>query len=750
MDHLNFTIDSALLGELGEKLVETVYLALVELVKNSYDADATLVELIFSKDTEGKMQIVISDNGTGMNFDSIQKYWMRIATTNKAEQKVSKVFGRPLSGAKGIGRFSCRRLGAHLKIITCGTKEGNRIGKQPIIEKTIVEFPWTKFLPGEDITTIKCPGTQIPITNEITGTKLIISDVSDEWTNRGYNWLKRQLAVLAANRGAQRKGFIEDTGFNVRIISPGFEGGVEDIRSKLINAGWGTLTAKINKEHQAVCELDALGIGKRNIISSTRFDSLQDISLELAIIVDVKKQIRDHNILSLGTLEEILPLWGGVQVRHKGFRVYPYGDDDWLDIDKSRGIRKAKPDEDELFVFAQTLKGIDPSKSMLNLLSMRSYVGNVEIGEDASGFEPKSNREGFISSSAFEQLKEFIRFAIDWATILREYYIREETLKEALISKEYFEDVIGEKVEQSRVIESALNHLKHEASVLSIDLAPLQRREFDAVFESATDVIRKQNAANQVELAHLRLVASTSTLLLIFSHEVKSLLGILEQSKSSLEILANELLPKQKKEVENISNNFGELKDRLSELLSLTSLVGGDKRRVKPGQIALLERVKKVEKVFELITHKYDILIDHQGIPNNIVFKNILEAEVYSILLNVMSNSIKSVIAGGKDRRIQISAERGNGMNIITIKDTGIGIDPVRFEEVFIPFISDPDGKLYENLDKRLNPEDNMIVGSGSGLGLGIVKEIINAHEGTIRFKKPTNDWKAELVIKLP
>ena len=115
MDHLKFTVDSALLRELGEKLVETVHLALVELVKNAYDADATLVELIFTKDNVGKMQIVISDNGSGMNFNAIQEYWMRIATTHKTEQKVSKVFGRPLSGAKGIGRFSCRRLGSHLR-----------------------------------------------------------------------------------------------------------------------------------------------------------------------------------------------------------------------------------------------------------------------------------------------------------------------------------------------------------------------------------------------------------------------------------------------------------------------------------------------------------------------------------------------------------------------------------------------------------------------------------------------------------
>jgi anti-sigma regulatory factor (Ser/Thr protein kinase) len=102
---LQFSVDSALLGELGEKLVETVHIALVELVKNSYDADASEVEVIFSKDENGKTEIKIIDNGVGMSFQNVENYWMRIATTNKKKDDVSPVFGRPLTGAKGIGRF---------------------------------------------------------------------------------------------------------------------------------------------------------------------------------------------------------------------------------------------------------------------------------------------------------------------------------------------------------------------------------------------------------------------------------------------------------------------------------------------------------------------------------------------------------------------------------------------------------------------------------------------------------------------
>ena len=198
-----------------------------------------------------------------------------------------------------------------------------------------------------------------------------------------------------------------------------------------------------------------------------------------------------------------------------------------------------------------------------------------------------------------------------------------------------------------------------------------------------------------------------------------------------------------------ITGNFDDLNNRLTELLELTSLIRTNNKRTKPGQVALRSKISKVEKIFGLILKKYNIQIDFKNVPNNIVFKKILEAEVYSIVLNILSNSIKAVIAGGSIRKIQILAERINNENVIIFRDSGIGIKESNYEQVFIPFISDPEGKLYRNLENRINPEDSMIIGDGSGLGLGIVKEIVKAHGGTIRFKKPAKEWKSELEIKM-
>ncbi len=746
---LKFTVDSALLRELGEKLVETVHLALSELVKNSYDADATEVEVIFETAENGKSRIKIIDNGVGMNFKAVERYWMRIATNNKERKDVSIIYGRHLTGAKGIGRFSCRRLGSKLTLITKGTKEGKQVGKQSDIEYTKVHFPWMSFEAGTDVTTISCPGTQKKIKEgEFTGTTLIIDDATDEWSHRSFSVLKRQLAVLSANRGVSREGHKTDPGFMILMEAPDFEGGVRDIREDMMNAGWGTLKAFINDKKKAVCELDALGLGRRTWVSNSTFENLNDVKLEVGIMIDKSSQLRDKSVLSLGALNEILPKWGGVQVRYRGFRVAPYGDDDWLEIDYDRGRRLLKP-EDELMAFAESLHGINSKRALLSMPGMRNYVGAVDIGPKAKGFEMKAGREGFLDSPSTRQLKEFARIAIDWSVVLREYYLRQEDQRMALIAKEEFEDVVDEKVDTPLLVNRALEYIENEIHVVSRNLEPEVREKVEVNLTKATEAIRKQSDSQKSELSHLRLIASTSTLLLIFSHEVKSLLGMLEESKNSLEGVAKSLEGNEKEEVLRVANNFKELNIRLTELLQLTSLLGSDKSRAKPGRVALKSKLKKVEKVFELITSKYNINIDYSGVPNNVVVKKYLEAEVYSILLNLISNSIKAVIAGGKRKEIQIDASSSNGVASITIRDSGIGLSPEKFKEVFAPFIADPEGKLYINLEEQLNPEDNMIVGTGSGLGLGIVREIVRAHGGNISFIKPQNGWSTELELQL-
>src|SRR5690606_16798583 len=99
-----FSVDSGLVSELGERLVARPSIALAELVKNAYDADATRVTVLMQNITTDEGCIIVEDDGTGMSFEAVRDFWMRIATKNKVDRPKSQRFRRNRTGAKGIGR----------------------------------------------------------------------------------------------------------------------------------------------------------------------------------------------------------------------------------------------------------------------------------------------------------------------------------------------------------------------------------------------------------------------------------------------------------------------------------------------------------------------------------------------------------------------------------------------------------------------------------------------------------------------
>ena len=449
---------------------------------------------------------------------------------------------------------------------------------------------------------------------------------------------------------------------------------------------------------------------------------------------------------------QILDEWGGVQVRYNGFRVYPYGDDDWLGIDHDRSLSMTVP-SDDLVKVANKLKFVNPNRALLSMLSMRSYLGEVEITSKVKGFELKANREGFLDSSEIHDLKNFVRYGIDWSSIYRDYFLRLKDKTKTDKARQEFVKISGQNIESEEVVEKAVNYIQTEVENVVNLLPPESKSEFKKIIKTvgtATDAILKHDLSNKQELHHLRLIASTSTLLLIFSHEVKSLLGVLDASSSTLKGLVLKLAGKDANGVEEIIHDLNDSKDRFSDLIDMTSLVGVDSKNATEKRLALKEHAIRAIKCFNLVITRYNINVNAENIPDNILVGPMLEAELYAILLNILSNSIKAVIAGGTVKEIQLAAKNETDYIRMNIRDTGVGLEENNFNEVFIPFIADPSNRLYKNLDKHINPEDRFIVGTGSGLGLSIVKEIIQIRKGNIQFKKAEGKWKTDLEVMLP
>jgi len=166
---LFFNIDSRLLFQLGEKLVTNRAVALAELVKNSYDADATYVQVQMNQIAKSGGTIIINDNGSGMSLPIFEKTWMRIATIDKEENPVSEKYERTKAGEKGIGRFACRRLSKRLLLKSISkTKDGTK-------EELNAIFNWPSFTSGSDVNEIPVTYTIMSVPRGMqTGTTLIL------------------------------------------------------------------------------------------------------------------------------------------------------------------------------------------------------------------------------------------------------------------------------------------------------------------------------------------------------------------------------------------------------------------------------------------------------------------------------------------------------------------------------------------------------------------------------------------------
>lgn len=762
MKQFTFNVDSALLSELGERLVPSVHVALTELVKNAYDADATKVEVSVSYDSAGSPQILVADNGSGMTLRDVRSFWMKIGTTNKVNTRSSR-YGRWRTGAKGIGRFCCRRLGPHLELTTCALIPKNKLSESDLIngikyEVTTITFDWKKFSPGIDVSSVVSLGNSRKQSKGKTGTTLKIWGAEiDEWSQRGFDFIRRQLAILVGNEGAKRAGYKEDPGFSVVLNSPDFRGGEGDLRDQIIEASWGTLTAYIDAAGRAHYTLTSKGSKTQKITSKVIYTELHDASLKIGIVPDGKGRVhfRDPSILTRYVAGE-LSEWGGIKVKFNGFRIYPYGDpnDDWLAIDRDRGKRLGRPDPErddgDLIDFAKSLPNVDPGRVLLSLLSSESYVGTVEVDSEQTTLEPKADRLGFVDNKALDELRRFVRYGVDWSTILRDQYL--QSLEEDRVEwgREQMQAVLNREVPPEEIAKSAVTYLRTELGRLTRFLPHEEQKKTQHLLSLTTKALEASVEGDQQKLRRLRLIASASTLTLLFAHEIKSLLGMVDTVGSALKQISKVVTnDRDKNRIINLGQSIASTHQRFTDLIELTSIVGTMGKSASTARINLHSVIERSVQCFSIICKNYGIGVHYSQVPRGIMIGPMLQGEIFAITLNVLSNAIKSVIAEGGTRLVEFSATESNGKVTLELRDTGVGLQEKDYDAVFTSFISDPSGVLYDKLEEKLNPQDRTIFGEGSGLGLSIVRDIVRSRRGRVQFVKPSGGWNACIQIQL-
>jgi signal transduction histidine kinase len=449
---------------------------------------------------------------------------------------------------------------------------------------------------------------------------------------------------------------------------------------------------------------------------------------------------------------------GGVRVYLDGFRVYPYGDpkNDWLGIDAAVAARFTAADH--IFDSVASKLGIDSSRAMLNHPRNQNLIGIINISsKPGMPLIVKLDRMGFIENEATDSLIEVIRLSLQWMVLHYNRFLilhGTEVLREAekelrMKLGEVREEKSNLRAIATPLVEKAVTLLSLEAARAYEPLSEEERRKSMERVDAASRVIQQSFTLAETHIGILRAVASTGPLLFVFTHEIKAVIAKLDTHANTIDRLIDQIPVKERAEFINFAQSLRNTRDRLDKQIKLFGVMAQKIKDIDRKEISVESTCKEVVDCFEYLILHYELNEPKIDVSKSLRTGSMLDAEVFSIIVNLVSNAIKATIAG-PGKNIMIQGRKEHGKTVIRVFDDGVGLPEEFREEVFQPLTADPDGRLYKRLQERIQDEDLMLLGRGSGLGLNIVKGIAETYRGDAHFIDVEPPWKTCVEVVLP
>ena len=671
---IEFTPKARLIQILGEHLIKDATVGLIELVKNSYDADATKVEIIMDSLNTKEGKIIIKDNGSGMSEDDFVNKWMNPASGHKEIQKEKKkrtTLGRLPLGEKGVGRFAVQQIGNKLKMLSKVKNEDNAVS---------VEINWIDFEDHtKNLSQIRIP-YQITIPTNFSksksGTFLEISELKSGWSEEDV----KRIATSLRRMKSPFKG-AEDFDVKLKFIncSKEFEK-YEDLESSdIIDKAhykfYAIVDENANIEFEYNFKMSGFKSnhkeGKINLTSD--FDYSFDDKIECGgFFVNLFVYDRKRKSLDKATRDDLNEV-SGVSVFRDGIRILPYGEkgNDWLKLDNRR-IQ-------------------NPGERISN----DQIIGLVEINQLSNHkLKDKTNREGLIENESYYHFEKLLIGVIE--TLEKE--MRDDRKK-----------VNPEKKKPEETISDTITIVKDKLDVLSKHIKAEKPEETSNLVNEMKTVVEKIEEIKKITSDEIESYEKVNDMLFNlagtglaaerFTHEFSRLVSGANKSLDRLSKLISSKDARVAKEI----NAIGSALEALRNDIKLLGPMFYVKKVASEKELNIYNVIKNTISLQEHIIEKENIKINILGDPFKITMR---EGSCMQIFNNLIDNSIYWLSKKSEvDKKIiKIIMDASN--SVVYISDSGPGVVNRYRDKIFDPFFS-------------------MKVEEGRGLGLYIAKEIL-------------------------
>ena len=697
---------------LGSDLVTNDVVAVIELVKNAYDANASSVHVSFLNDASSGRCLEILDDGCGMTRETIENVWCLVATPYKKEHphigRGSK--RRRVTGEKGLGRLSVARLGAQLQMIT---KAADDVCWE-------IKTDWSVVTQGDTLADSFISCTQCrepePFRQTNSGTRIRIHDLQEAWDDS-------QIADLEDNLRRLVSPFKSENDFRIFLTRPSSsESDNEEIEIKppefLLEPKY-KIEGKVDEQGNVDAHYCFKPIAKGNAREKAiklPWPRIQKIELRRTA-GETKKfnlnpdrahcgpfmfEIRAWDIGPDDTLEiseryDIQKNKVRSSIRaHKGISVYR---DDVLVLPKSENAR------DWLGLDARRISKIGTR------MSNSQIVGYVSITADNNPhIEDTSDRERLVSRKEVAEFEEILRRIVGLLEAQRDQ--DRITISRKVPLKNLFKDLSAE---------TLLDGVKtlRDADESAAKVVPL-------VQDFNRSLATSRNAIQERFLYYSRL-STIGSIAHMLVHEILTrtmIIGsFLKAISAHIRILKNEDIATK---YQRASRSIDALEHLADTFLPLAS------RKFNRGKRhSILE--KKIGECMKLYKNDLDTMNIKCSFPNSHTKVAVDPAELEAILINLTSNAIYWMTDVPKSQRkleFRVKSLKDKARARVHVRDTGPGVDGDDAEKIFWPGVT-----------KKPN---------GIGMGLTVASELVDSYGGRMALEQSGANTGASFMFDLP